>query len=152
MLAGQVITAPAAPAWSAIEETDQNPVTSTSATNGSPVCGLFFTAPTSGMVLLQVAANMEIISGTGILRCGWRLRTGSTAGSGTLIDGTESADGTHGGGAFRLETKALWAAGSALAHVSGLTAGAVYNIASYHYISSGSGLIYSRAVMVFPLL
>lgn len=151
MLAGQIIAAPAQTGWEAIDNTAIASVANTTPSNGSPVCGVAFTAPQSGHVLIEMSIDFDVVAGA-IGVGGWRLRTGNVVGSGTIIDGTETLDGAHAltgrfvSGSTRQGTPRM-------CRVTGLTAGTTYNAAVYHYVTSGStSAINARSLIVVPLI
>lgn len=146
---GSILQFPEQLSYEVIGEDDQstaNGYLTSTLGNGTPVCGISFTAPPSGIVKITVGANAEVTSGSGIIRVGWRIRSGDTIGSGAVTDGSEPGDGTHQGGPFRCETRSLLAGPATPARVAGLTPGAEYNLALYHYITGGAGgIVYSRS-------
>lgn len=108
------------------------------------ICGVSFTAPPSGKVLLLWVTYM-VNSGVGYCLCSPEIRTGSTVGSGTVFlaahdDRTVQSTGTS---ADRVGASYL---------ATGLTAATVYNVALTHLVQSGTGTFLRREVTVIPQL
>jgi hypothetical protein len=115
------------------------------------VCGVSFTAPQSGHVLVQAYFDLAPASAQTLIG-GWRLRTGTTVGAGTLTDGTETSDGVH-AVTGRVIADSRAAAGGKACRVTGLTPGTSYNVATYHYVSGGTtSTVFTRGITVIPLL
>lgn len=133
--------------WEHSELTDVT-TTSTSSVNGSPVCGVAFVAPSSGKV--EVSIYGDVANSGGICLLGWRVRTGTTVGSGTVVDGSDTGD-THADVGRIVASSIRLGAGSHAIVVSGLTPGANYNIATYHSVTASTGTIRTRAVTVKSL-
>lgn len=128
--------------------TGSAPITVTSPNNGATVNGFSFTAPESGAIM--VISGGDIDGGSDIALLGWRVRTGSSVGSGTIVDGSEPGDGYH-DGAARLIADGIRLEACTMAFVTGLTAGDTYNICNYYYISGGSGTLRLRQVEILPI-
>lgn len=108
------------------------------------LCGVSFTAPPSGNVMIIWEAY-QVNSGVGYCLTSFRIAAGSTVGAGATVLG-ESDDRTlqnTGTGADR---------GSAHYLVTGLTAGTVYNVTLYHGVQSGTATLLRRDVTVIPLI
>lgn len=120
----------------------------------SPIVGVAFTAPKSGRVRVHVSGMVGLTAGTVpniFCYLGAMIKTGATVGSGTLVyDGATTEPGCKIGTSGTLNTML---AGSASALVSGLTAGAVYNVAAYMLVAGtgATGFAYYRACAVDPL-
>lgn len=149
--AGDIITAyPAA-------VSDDNPdnatgvTVTTTAQNGATINGAAFTAPPSGRVMAWVTVTFQtLVGGTGQMYFGPQIRQGSTVGSGTVQWAPTQDLGSKIG-----QNVAGTLAGTAMAMVSGLTPGTVYNVCSTYF---GVGLggtptlsYFSRSCGVFPV-
>lgn len=136
-----------------IDGTNQTGINQTSPTNGSPVCGVTFTAPPRQAVLLQISGDLHRPSGNNqaIVIVG-RIRLGRTIGSGTLI---YEGDGDSGPQIILDDpttNPTRIKAGSNIKRVSGLTPGTLYNAHTAHYVQPGqtNGEILSRTITVIP--
>ena len=97
-------------------------------------------------------ADTETTSGS-IMVVGWRIRTGSTVGiGGSIIDGGEPGDGVNEEQGRLLSEGGRRSGGGGTCYVTGLTPGASYNVALYHYNTTSAGTIWSRQVVAIPLL
>lgn len=149
MLAGQKLQAFTS-AYADRETADVTSITVTTPANGTTVCGVAFVAPQSGTVLVAIHGDLDQTSGSVVL--GWRVRTGGTPGSGTIVDGPEAGDGVN-AEIGRIVAEANRVSAGNFAIVSGLTPADTYNAATFHYIfGGGSGTVFSRAIAVIPLL
>ena len=150
MLAGQKIQAFTS-GYQDLETAVVSSITVTTPANGATVCGVAFVAPQSGAVHLSIYADLQQTAGVVVV--GWRVRTGGTPGSGTIVDGSESGDGPNAANGRVLTTITRIAAGGGNVYVTGLIAGDTYNAATYHFISGGGqGTLSARAITVLPLL
>ncbi|MCP3817838.1 hypothetical protein NLX86_06710 [Streptomyces sp. A3M-1-3] len=107
-------------------------------------CAVTFTAPTSGRVEICTTARMINSTTAGTL-VSPETRTGSTIGSGTIVEGASDGIGTsHYGASF---------ARTGVTHVlSGLTPGSAYNTRLLHRVSGAStGTVALRELSVKPL-
>lgn len=106
-------------------------------------CGVSFTAPTSGMVVIHNVCEMSN-SGANDNRCGWALKTGSVVGSGTSVTAADDARAIHsvGTSAIRVGTSVL---------VTGLTAGSSYNVQQQFKVSAGTGTFVNKSLSVTPV-
>lgn len=109
---------------------------------GGTACGVSFTAPTSGTVLVINTAQMSN-SGANNTRCSFFVRTGSSIGSGTTV--LASADGRsnlHNGTSEEGHTR--------VHPVTGLTPGSVYNVQQEFKVSAGTGTFSQKNLIVIP--
>jgi hypothetical protein len=106
-------------------------------------CAVVFVAPTSGRVLVHLAARMSNTGASdGTMVCS-ETRTGSTIGSGTVVDGVGDRGPSHYGTTL---------ARTGAAHfISGLTAGATYNCRMLHKVTASAGTVALRELTVEPL-
>lgn len=148
--AGQRLTAAAVNDVLGVTEDDvQAAVGTTTSTSytatltGGTACSSTFVAPTSGKVVIHYDALMQN-SGANFSYSAPQVRTGSSIGSGTVVFGADDAYAlTHNG------TNALRYGGSA--PVTGLTAGATYNIQLLHRVTAGTGTYSRKSIIVEPV-
>lgn len=115
----------------------------TTALTAANICGTSFVAPPSGIVEVHWAAYM-FNSGSNFTQTSPSVRTGGTVGSGTVILASADARSTtHNGTTGERE--------GAMTRVTGLTAGATYNVALEHRVGAGTGSFQNREVTVVPL-
>lgn len=117
--------------------------TFTATLTGGTACGVTFTAPTSGKIVVH---NYSLIqnSGANDTACGWVLRTGSSIGSGTVVTSASDIRSLR----HRLTTQVLFGA----AHmVTGLTAGDVYNVQQAFRCDAGTGTFAAKELSVVPV-
>lgn len=133
----------------AVSAVDPTSRTTTSATytttvSAANICGVAFTAPPSGKVLLLYLAY-QVNSGVGYTLTTPEVRSGSTVGSGTvlLVAHDDRCIQNTGTSPQRLSGSYL---------LSGLTAASLYNVALNHLVQSGTGTFLRREVTVVPLL
>lgn len=136
------------------DSTTEAGFTSTSYTAGGTTVGVNFTAPTSGRVLILWHARMESNAGdvaNGRVVCSISVATGGTVGSGTVVSGPDdnSAIETPRAGSADVDETRIEAAMQRF--VSGLTAGAVYNVITMHKTFTSNGDIFTRGITVVPL-
>lgn len=111
-------------------------------TAGAVFCGVVFTAPASGKVLVLWA--VELSHGASFVLVSPQVASGDVVGSGTPFQAA-SDDVTcrnDGASTTRYGCSDL---------VSGLTPGAVYNVTLYHRVGGGTGNISRRNVIVHPV-
>ncbi|WP_433406888.1 hypothetical protein [Streptomyces sp. CA-146814] len=102
-----------------------------------------FVAPTSGRVQYSLSARL-INSGTAGSLVTAEVRTGSTIGSGTVVDSPTDATGVSHYGATL--------ARAGISHfLSGLTPGDSYNVRLQHRVTGGTGSFAMRELIVVPL-
>lgn len=151
--AGTQIVALDTPAVVSDEETSNiTGVTSTSFITDTPVCGVSFTAPTSGRVLVMWGAHVIGQTANCQVRVSVRVREGSTIDSGSTVSGphvrnsVHNAEDSSGGGQQRVGAGTFRV-------VTGLTPGSDYNAVTQHRVagSSPSGDIDARSIAVIPL-
>lgn len=140
------------------ENTDSSIVntaySSTAGTPTLPVCGIAFTAPTSGRVCVTYKARFE--SKTNSNRCviSAVVANGGTAGAGAVVMSSSDDNALE---TTQSTTAATTPAetrfqGASYRNLSGLTPGATYNAYLEHKcFSTTGGNIYLRGIMVEPL-
>ena len=141
LLAGSIVRALDTPPtqWDA-----QGMATTTSTTfeAAGTDCAVTFTAPTTGRVMISIAARM-INSGTGGTLACPETREGAVIGSGAIVEvAIEANTISHYGASFSAQGKTSL--------LSGLTPGAVYNTRMMVRASAGTGTFANRNVLVTP--
>lgn len=117
--------------------------TSTSYTatlTGGTACGLAFVAPASGKVLIHNVCDIKN-SGAGYCSCAIELRTGGTIGSGTVVTSPGFDNNI-------LQTGTAQVRCMVTEPVSGLTAGATYNVRQLYLVQSGTGTFSNKKLIV----
>lgn len=118
---------------------------STTATGGTYAhCQVTFLAPSSGRIKWTVMARLEHSASNGVLATA-EVRSGSTPGSGAIVDAASDWGPSHFGSS---------GARSGASHlVSGLTPGAAYNSRILHRMTGvgGAGTISLRELIVEPM-
>lgn len=126
-------------------DTTSRTTTSTSYTttlSAANICGVAFTAPPSGKVLIGWNCQMSNNSSPNVAQCSFGIRTGSVVGSGSVFQA--SGDGTS-------ITSIANAGAGRTSLVTGLDPGTVYNVALEHRaFSAGTATFLNREVEVFP--
>lgn len=133
--------------------TDATSRTTTSAvytTTLSPanICGVAFTGPPSGKVMIHWAAESSNSGVSGFCLTSPEVRTGTTVGSGTVVlaasdDNITRNDDATANVAHRVGASYL---------LTGLTSGTSYNVALNHRVSVGTGTYLRRSVIIVPQL
>jgi hypothetical protein len=115
--------------------------TFTATLTGGTACGVVFTAPTSGKVMVH--NNCGLFNTTDFSICGYEVRTGNVVGSGTVV---QAVDDDH-----ALITKAtnLDQRGNQWP-LTGLTAGNEYNVRQLYRVVSGTGNFQRKNLSVVP--
>lgn len=115
----------------------------TAGTPSPPVCGVAFTAPPSGRVLLSFKAQMVNNSVGQFTICGFQLATGSTVGAGTVITAPIDDDCI----ANQSTVQLVYGIGLL---IEDLNPGGAYNVQLMHRVTGGTGTIFRREVNVCP--
>jgi hypothetical protein len=126
------------------EATDHLAFTSTTFTAGSPNCGIAFKGPQSGQVYITVHCNFESNTAGSIVYVGFEVRTTATVGGGSVFYAANTDDTVANGATTRMLASSRFL-------VTGLTAGADYNVRTMHQITANNGDIFNRRVMVEPV-
>jgi hypothetical protein len=117
--------------------------TYTATLTGGTACGLVFTAPTSGRVL--VCNNTAIVnSATQATYCSFAIRAGGSIGSGTVF--LSEADGHA-----ILNTTTSNARYGTTRVVEGLTPGSTYNAQQLFRVAASTGTYVNKSLHVIPL-
>lgn len=143
--AGDPVLAGDFPAGVSDTQSTSGLTTSTSYTtilSGGTTCGVAFTAPTSGRVLVNNFAHLFNAGANGTF-CGWILRTGSSIGSGSTVTAADDAR------AIVNATASLEGFGS-VHMVTGLTGGSSYNVQQAFKVSAGTGTFRNKHLTVYP--
>jgi hypothetical protein len=133
------------------EGTNITGIVSTTPAAGSPVCGMTFVAPPSGVVTIGVGGDIDQTQNTFVSILGWELRTGGTIGSGTIIQGANANYAFMLGGAVTTGGSPEGNA-TALRVITGLVAGDTYNVRTMHWVNGAGGTmnVYNRLLTVLP--
>ena len=136
----------------ATDLTTLSSITVTGPTAGSPVVGLTFTAPASGMVYVTVTGSLTNSQNGNSTLLSYEVRAGGTIGSGTVLTAAsfnravQTSDAVNTGGAARVTASNRFL-------VSGLTSGSTYNARTMHWVSpAGTGTVLYRGLLVEPVL
>ena len=145
--AGQIIRAADFDGFAAVtQDTAESGVTSTTFIPGTAVCGTTFVAPTSGRVVVNWAARVEVNTSSARAQVTVQVREGATIGSGTVVSGISGPSSVEIG-----ITADIRLAGGTIREVTGLTPGSTYNVQTMHAVSSGTADILSRRFVVTPI-
>lgn len=151
-LAGQIIRALDFGGYASVADTtDETNFNSTSFTLGGTTVGTTFTAPTGGAVLVIWLARGRLNTTTGErILVTTEVREGTTLGSGTVVSAASDGSAVEWGQATNDRLQA-----SMTRTVSGLTAGAAYNVTVWHRNAiavASAGSIFDRAINVIPII
>lgn len=108
-------------------------------------CGVVFTAPPSGRVTIYWSGGLRNLDsdGSAVAYLSPEVRTGGVVGSGSLILAG------HDNRTVRTNLGGIHTARAGAAHVlSGLTAGATYNVRLLHRVTSSTGVFFQRGLIV----
>jgi hypothetical protein len=120
---------------------------------GSTVVGTTFVAPPSGKVYVTVGGRIQCQSAGNIFHLSAEVRTGSTVGSGTVIQAASAAQSLGCGGNATGFTFSR-VSGSHRRLLTGLTPGDTYNVRTMHGCQAAGGTvdIYNRDLLIEPVL
>lgn len=140
----------------AADANTEGPYSSTTATAGTNVCGVAFTAPASGSVLVHWHADFWSSQTDKVSFVSMEVRTGATvtagAGSGSQVVASNSNDSLKVAGSVTAGVEARVAAGT-FRLITGLTPGNSYHVRLMHFTEvSGNITVFYRKVMVQPML
>lgn len=116
----------------------------TSTLTAANICGVSFTAPPSGKVVVLFDADQDN-SLSGFCATSIAIRTGSTVGSGTSVLAAAFANS-------KIDYNGAQSRGGVSHPQTGLTPGTVYNAYLEHLTSTGTGTFQWRTVIVLPQL
>lgn len=151
---GDWVSYPVKTSANAVQAEDSTAIsgfTSSTPSAGSPVVGFVFVAPPGGSVYVTVSGIVEQAANTNTAHIGYEVRAGGTIGSGTVTLSASFLRAIQAGTAVITGAPST-AAGSHRRMLSGLTPGSTYNVRAMHWVSSGSGTVKNRAVLVEPVL
>lgn len=138
----------------ATSSTDITGVTSTTPAAGSPVVGVAFEAPPSGMVYVEVTGRVRSTQNTCLGVLGWQMRVGSSIGAGSVVSGNDaSIDRAVTGGAGVVTDGPAVGSASNEVLIEGLTPGSAYNVQTMHWADGttrAADFLY-RAILVKPV-
>ena len=137
------------------EPTNQNALTNAGQSAGSPVCGVAFTAPPSGRVLVHVSAQLIQTAGTGspYTYAGGFVRAGATLATGATVHDPSVGEPMGRVSCGGATLSAGVGAGASTIH-EGLTPGSPYNVVVVTWVQGGTGGTYTvitRGVLAVPL-
>lgn len=143
LLAGEIILAADTPPTVSDREDAAFNATGTAYAAGATVCGVAFTAPTTGRVMIHWSAYLDNTITTASTHMSVRVGTGSSVGAGTqfLAPSDSLCIMNVGSDQRQYGTSYL---------LTGLTAGAAYNVQTMHRVSAGTADLANRHVMVAP--
>ncbi|MFC6156141.1 hypothetical protein [Kribbella jiaozuonensis] len=134
----------------------EGPYSNTTATSGTNVCGVAFTAPASGAVLVHWKADFWSSQTDKVSFVSMEVRTGATvtagAGSGSQVVASNSNDALKVSGTVTSGVEARLGAGT-FRLITGLTPGNSYHVRLMHFTeASGNITVFYRQVVVQPML
>lgn len=113
----------------------------TATLTGGTACGVAFTAPASGKIMVYNNCEVQNSAAPTLSLCTIRIRTGSTVGSGSDILAAANAEAIFGGVSFRAGTSRP---------LSGLTPGSLYNAQQLFAVGGGTGTYVNKSLIVAP--
>lgn len=149
-LAGQIIRAADFDGYASVSDTtDETNFNSTVYILGGVTVGVSFRAPTSGTVQVWWSARGALNSATAQrILVSAEVRAGSAIGSGTQVSAASDGSSVEWG-----QTAGDRLQASQQRWVSGLTAGAIYNVSLWHRNAvtvASAGTLFDRAITVSP--
>lgn len=142
---GTVVTSADIPVTpTAVENTAQSGITSTSYAAGANVCGTAFIAPVTGRVQVNFRAFLDNTTAGLVTVVSFEMREGSTVGSGTIFRAVDDNTSIARRGTNQVR-------GGMAVPVEGLTPAAAYNVRLMHRVTGGSGTVDDREISVQPL-
>lgn len=133
------------------EGTNEEGITDTTYDEGADLVGCAFVAPTSGRVKVSWQARFHCNTATAQMFISAIVREGSSIGAGATVsaaaddDALQTPEDPASGGDNQMGS------GSSFRPLSGLTPGASYNAVLQRKVTSGTGDIFYRSIMVEPL-
>lgn len=127
---------------------------STSGTPTAPVCGIAFTAPTSGQVRIDYKVRMESKTNSNRVIASCAVATGGTAGSGSAVmaSGDDAAIETSQSSSAATTPAETRFQGGSYRICGGLTPGVTYNAYIEHKaFNATGGTMYTRGISVTAL-
>jgi hypothetical protein len=122
--------------------------TSTSFTptlTGGTTCSFTFVAPPSGIIIVHNTTNLSNTLTSGVLMS-FEIRIGAVIGSGTVFQAADDQNTNQSSGVAGVGNRA-----TVSTPVTGLTAGATYNIRQMFRVSAGTGTFISKRLTVVPV-
>lgn len=117
--------------------------TYTATLTGGVTCGVVFTAPASGTIVVHNSCD-SFTSATAFIYCSFEVREGVTIGSGTVVDAADDAT------ALKHQTNFQTFGMTRSTRVSGLTPGAQYNVRQMFRVQSGTGTWLNKDLIAQP--
>lgn len=118
---------------------------------GTPVCGVTFTVPTSGKIRVDWKSRFENNTAGQRTVVSIEVATGATIGSGTVVSGGDDDSALETSQSATITTSETRMQCSTYRIIPGLTAGATYNAYVVHKVFGGTGDIFSRGISVQPM-
>jgi hypothetical protein len=136
----------------ASDSNTEGPYSSTTATAGTNVCGVAFTAPASGTVLVHWKADFWSAIADKVSFVSMEVRSGATLGGGSVVVASNSNDALKVSGSVTTGVEARIGAGT-YRLITGLTPGSSYHVRLMHFTESGGNItVFFRSVLVQPML
>jgi hypothetical protein len=136
----------------ASDSNTEGPYSSTTATAGTNVCGVAFTAPASGSVLVHWKADFWSSQTDKVSFVSMEVRSGATLGGGSVVVASNSNDALKVSGTVTAGVEARIGAGT-FRLITGLTPGSSYHVRLMHFTeASGNITVFYRSVLVQPML
>jgi hypothetical protein len=134
----------------ATESTTQPAYSSTTFTAGTQTCAVAFTAPPSGMVVVNWKAFFQAAINDKMSFVGCEIRTGATLGGGSVLVAANSNDALAVGGTVTSGVPVRMK-GATYKLITALTPGSAYHARVMYQTESGGNItVFSREVMVVP--
>lgn len=136
----------------AAEATTQPAYSGTAFTAGTQACGVAFTAPASGVVIVHWKSYFQAAINDKMSFVGCEIRTGATIGGGVVQVAANSTDAIAIGGTVTSGVP-LRLKGSTYKLITGLTPGNSYHARLMYQTETGGNItVFTREVMVVPQL
>lgn len=136
----------------ASETTVQGPYSSATPDPGAQACGVAFTAPASGAVVVHWHADFWSAINDHVSFVSMEVRTGAPIGGGVVQVGANSNDALKVSGNVVTGVEPRIAAGT-WRPITGLTPGSAYHVRLMHFCEAGGNIsVFYRKVLVVPAL
>ncbi|GAA2817546.1 hypothetical protein [Kribbella solani] len=130
----------------------EGPYSSATPTAGTNACGVAFTAPDSGSVLVHWKADFWSSQNDKVSFVSMEVRSGATIGGGSVVVASNSNDALKVSGSVTSGVEARLGAGT-FRLITGLTPGNSYHARLMHFSeASGNVTVFYRQVLVQPML
>lgn len=136
----------------AADSNTEGPYSSATPTAGTNVCGVAFTAPASGSVMVFWHSDFWASQTDKVSFVSCEVRSGASIGGGSVVAAANSNDALKVAGTVTAGVEARIAAGT-WRLITGLTPGSSYHVRLMHFTeASGNITVFYRKVMVQPQL